>query len=394
MNKDTLHRFNYTKTMKDMMTIPKNLICLSHLRWDFVYQRPQHLLSRFAKNMNVYVFEEPFFDADDHNYLSISARDTNVTVIVPHLKNGLSETAVDQTLTHLFDQFMEDFRLQDCLFWYYTPMAIKFTDRHKPKVTVYDCMDELSAFAFSHTALPELERKLMAKADVVFTGGHSLYEAKKRFHSNIFAQPSSIDKAHFEQARTMPEAEDQAAIKGPKIGFFGVVDERFDINLLGEMATQKPDWQFIIIGPVVKIDLAQLPKNQNIHYLGQRCYKELPTYLAGWDVALIPFMINESTRFISPTKTPEYLAAHIPVVSTPIRDVVKPYGIKNLVHIKSTADEFIQAIDEELTRSDRAEWIAQVDEFLEEISWQKTYSAMKDQIQNTIEMATKISIAS
>jgi len=374
--------------------MPTNLICLSHLRWNFVYQRPQHLLSRFAKNVTVYFYEEPIFDGTVNNFLSVSRPHKNLHIITPHLKANTESEEVNKTLTSLFDHFMANFEPDNCLFWYYTPMALQFTHKHKPRAIVYDCMDELSAFKFAHSEISSLEKKLMAKADLVFTGGQSLYEAKKQYHSNIHPFPSSIDKKHFQQCIHMKEAEDQVNIKGPKIGFFGVIDERFDIELIKNIADQKPDWQIILVGPVVKIDPATLPKNKNIHYMGQKTYQELPSYLAGWDVALIPFLINESTRFISPTKTPEYLAANIPVVSTPIRDVVNPYGIQKLVHICTGADEFIAAISKELAVSDRKQWLQEVEQFLKKISWDKTHEEMVGHIQKTLNTLTKISIAS
>jgi glycosyltransferase involved in cell wall biosynthesis len=374
---------------------PKNLICFSHLRWDFVYQRPQHLLSRFAKNANVYFFEEPIFDDGHEDTLSISPRGDNIYVIVPKFSHGKNSQEINVLLSALLDNFLSKINMDDCTFWYYTPMALSFTDKYKPKLIIYDCMDELSAFKFAPVEMVALEKKLMAKADLVFTGGHSLYEAKKQQHSNILPYPSSIEKEHFAKARVKSiEAEDQQAIQGPKIGFYGVIDERFDIDLIGEIATRRPDWQIILIGPIVKIDSALLPKNTNIHYLGQRSYKELPSYLAGWDVAMIPFLLNESTRFISPTKTPEYLAAGIPVVSSPIRDVVKPYGIKKLVHICSTYDDFIQSIEKELNKESAKAWLKEVDGHLKNLSWDETYKSMTKQIQASLNNTSKISIAS
>jgi glycosyltransferase involved in cell wall biosynthesis len=240
-----------------------------------------------------------------------------------------------------------------------------------------------------------LERRLLAKADLVFTGGHSLYESKKQQHSNIHPFPSSIDKQHFAQSRNVKtQPADQKDIVGPKLGFYGVIDERFDIELIGNMASLRPEWQFILIGPVVKIDEATLPRNKNIHYLGQKSYQELPAYLSGWDIALIPFQLNESTRFISPTKTPEYLAAGIPVISTPIRDVVKPYGIKKLVHIASNCDEFIEAIETEFEKTNSAEWLIEVDDFLKDISWDNTFESMVKNMHITLNSNKKISIAS
>lgn len=366
-------------------TPPKNLICFSHLRWDFVFQRPQHLLSRFAKDLQVYFFEEPIFDADDVDYLSISIKKDNLKVITPHLLKGQPENKLMAVTEELLTSFFQDTNLKDWIFWYYSPMALQFSEKFKPRLIIYDCMDELSAFKFAPVTITALEQKLMSKADLVFTGGHSLYEAKKAQHHHIFPFPSSIDKAHFSKARKQnSEPSDQTPIKGQKIGFFGVIDERFDLELIKGIAEKRPDWQLVLIGPVLKIEESTLPKHKNIHYLGQKTYQELPDYLSGWDVALIPFLLNEATRYISPTKTPEYLAAGIPVVSSPIMDVVKPYGIKKLVAIAEGTDQFIAAIDSELNRVQRKSWLRNVDLFLAELSWDDTHQRMRKHIYQSL----------
>jgi len=234
--------------------------------------------------------------------------------------------------------------------------------------------------------LPLLEKELFRQVDLVFTGGQSLYEAKRHQHPAVYAFPSSIDASHFGKARKMlGDPEDQAHIPHPRLGFFGVIDERFDIELLDQIARQRPDWHFVMIGPVVKIDPATLPSHANIHYLGGKKYSELPDYLAGWDIALLLFARNESTRYISPTKTPEYLAAGKPVISTSIRDVVRPYGELKLVEIADTAAEFIAAAEKLLAKTDRSEWLKRVDAFLENISWDKTWAQMSDLIDEAIE---------
>jgi len=362
-------------------TLPKNLLCFSHLRWDFVFQRPQHLLSRFAMETNVFFLEEPLFNAEDEEQISVDSKTAQLTILRPQLKAGSDQSQVISSLKTLLANFLSTEDLQDWVFWYYTPMALQFSQHYKPALVVFDCMDELSAFDFAPKELVHMEQKLMQTADVVFTGGYSLYEAKKHQHNNIHAFPSSIDKEHFAAGRTaIAEPEDQAGIQGTKLGFFGVIDERFQIDLIDYIATNRPDWQLILIGPVVKIPFDSLPQKNNIHYLGQKSYQELPAYLAGWDIALIPFKMNESTRFISPTKTPEYLAAGVRVVSTPIRDVVKPYGIERLVSIAEKPEDFLAAITYQLENEDQREWLKKVDEFLKDKSWNHTYAAMKKQI--------------
>jgi UDP-galactopyranose mutase len=255
-------------------------------------------------------------------------------------------------------------------------------------------MDELSAFKGAPESLKHRERELFKLADLVFTGGQSLYEAKRDQHHSVFAFPSSIDRDHFKQARKeIEEPEDQKHIPHPRLGFFGVVDERFDVELLDQISRDRPDHQFVIIGPVVKIDPAILPKRENIHYLGSKSYQDLPAYIAGWDVAMLLFAQNDSTRFISPTKTPEYLAAGKPVVSTPIRDVVCPYGQMGLVRIANNAQEFTAAIDDLLkSEENRERWLETVDGYLATMSWDETWARMSRLIDEAVANKTRAAL--
>jgi len=361
-----------------------DLVCFSHLRWNFVFQRPQHLLSRFSKHTRVFFIEEPIFH-DAPEKLHIDKSEDNVHVVVPHLQHGLSEEQVIARQKAMIQDLFSLMEINRYFAWYYTPMAIPFTDNLTPELVVYDCMDELAAFKFAPPALKQNEKTLLGKADVVFTGGYSIYESKKNSHHNIYPFPSSIDKDHFGTARSVKkDPADQAHIPHPRFGFFGVIDERLDIDLIAKAAELKPEWQFIIIGPVVKIDPATLPRLSNIHYLGGKNYKELPQYLSGWDVALIPFAMNESTKFISPTKTPEYLAAGIPVISTPIKDVVSPYGDNKLVHIAATAEQLVKHGEAILKSKRKKSWLQKVDGFLDGNSWDRTWSQMAKHIETKL----------
>ncbi len=358
-----------------------DLVCFSHLRWDFVFQRPQHLLTRCARKRRVFFIEEPVFSKGSMR-LDVREAEAGVHVVVPTLPDGLrSEIAINAVMKEMTRQLFLDHDINEYVFWYYTPMALKFTDHFNPVASVYDCMDELSAFKGAHSEISILEKQLFRNVDLVFTGGQSLYEAKRGQHPAVYAFPSSIDASHFGKARTsVVDPEDQASIPHPRLGFFGVIDERFDTELLNEMAAKRPGWHFVMIGPVVKIDPETLPKHPNIYYLGPKKYDQLPEYLAGWDIALLLFARNESTRFISPTKTPEYLAAGKPVISTSITDVVRPYGELKLVEIADSADEFIQAAEKIMSRSDQSEWLNRVDAFLENISWDKTWAQISELI--------------
>lgn len=375
------YEVNYEPHITDNAKMP-DLVCLSHLRWDFVYQRPQHLLSRCAKERRVFFVEEPVFDTRPLR-LEMKEREGGVRVVVPHLPEGLtSDVARDAAQQCLIERMLADHGARDYVLWYYTPMALQFTRSLRPLATVYDCMDELSAFRGASPLLRTLEQELLARADLVFTGGQSLYEAKRDRHPRVYAFPSSIDAAHFARARTpLAEPEDQSSITHPRLGFFGVIDERLDLELLDGVARMRPEWQLVMVGPVVKIDPATLPARENIHYLGMKSYAELPSYLAGWDLAMLPFARNESTRFISPTKTPEYLAAGKPVVSTSIRDVVRPYGQQGLVHIADTPEEFVRAVEAALAE-DRARRLDKVDAFLAQTSWDRTWKQMSELIES------------
>ncbi|HEY0041650.1 MAG TPA: glycosyltransferase family 1 protein [Flavisolibacter sp.] len=365
-----------------------DLLCFSHLRWGFVFQRPNHLLTRFSKHQRVFFIEEPIFQ-DGEERFHIENYNDNLYIVTPHLRHGLNVEEVHKHLQKLISSLILQMQVKRYYSWYYTPMALPFTEHLNPELVVYDCMDELSAFKFAPPELLQYERDLFAKADIVFTGGHSIFENKKNAHHNIFSFPSSIDKHHFGKARKMKiEPADQKDIPHPRFGFFGVIDERFDIDLIASVAKAKPDWQFVLLGPVVKIDQATLPRFDNIHYLGGKTYEELPSYIAGWDITTIPFAMNESTRFISPTKTPEYLAAGKPVISTPIRDVVSPYGNNGLVHIVFNADEFITAAEGELAKKRKGSWLKKVDEFLAGNSWDRTWSQMVRNIEQTITQRT------
>jgi UDP-galactopyranose mutase len=327
---------------------------------------------RFARNRRVYFVEEPILEDIDAPAISVDMHD-GVSVVVPHLPRRFDAAQSIAAQRAALDDLIATEGLARFVLWYYTPQALAFSDHLRPEAVVYDCMDELSAFKGASADLPELEQRLMRRADLVFTGGQSLYEVKKARHRNIHAMPSSVDVAHFASARHGAiDPLDQRDVPRPRLGFFGVLDERLDIPLLAGLADARPDWHIVMIGPVVKIDPQSLPQRANVHYLGPKAYAELPRYIAGWDVALLLFARNDATRFISPTKTPEYLAAGKPVVSTSIRDVVTPYGELGLVYIADTVPDMVRACEAALeepggVRQSRA------DGFLRGTSWDATW---------------------
>jgi glycosyltransferase involved in cell wall biosynthesis len=356
------------------------LLCFSHLRWDFVFQRPQHLMSRFARTMTVVFWEEPVeIGQSESAYLRVRQADDfpNVRVATPHVPQGLDDGAREEVLKRLLDAHVS-ICSRPLVTWYYTPMMLPFSRHLDASAVVYDCMDELSKFRFAPERLLDLEQELIDRADLVFTGGASLYEAKKDRHDSVHCFPSSVDRAHFAKARReLAQPVDQAGLRHPRLGFYGVIDERFDIDLLRQAADMRPDWSFVMVGPVVKIGEDELPRAANIHYLGGKTYEQLPAYLSGWDVALMPFAMNESTQFISPTKTPEYLVGGKPVVSTPIRDVVRTYGHLEGVHIAADSDGFVRCCEKALKQSrDGGDWLAEADLLLSATSWETTQARM------------------
>ena len=378
------------KELQDPKPGTLDLVCFSHLRWNFVYQRPQHLMSRSAWERRVFFIEEPEGgERPAHLEMEKDPFGSGVIVVKPFLPFGLNEEESNAAMQKLLDQFFAE-AIDKYILWYYTPMALKFSRHLQPALTIYDCMDQLSLFKNAPAELRELEQELLRRADLIFTGGQTLYEDKRQRHDNVYLFPSSIDAPHFEQARTnQDDPADQMAIPHPRLGFFGVIDERMDIELLGGLAQARPDWHLVMLGPVVKIDPESLPKFSNIYYLGMKTYDQLPKYLANWDVALLPFALNDSTRFISPTKTPEYLAGGKPVISTPIHDVVNPYGKEKLVSIAATVSEFVDEIEKILHRKpdETRRWLTKVNQQLAQNSWDYTWKRMMTLIESS--MASK-----
>ncbi|RXN88226.1 UDP-galactopyranose mutase [Achromobacter aloeverae] len=336
---------------------------------------------RWATERKVVFIEEPIIDGAEIPWLEDRHAHDRVLVLRAHV--GADNAADAQR--RLLENFCQEYGIREPILWYYTPMSRAFSRDIPASLIVYDCMDELSAFCGAPAQLVDMESELFDAADVVFAGGYSLYREKRKRHPNVHLFPSSVDIAHFRQARGMgehvarPLPDQEAKIAEPRLGFFGVLDERFDGSLVQSVARMRRDWQFVLVGPVVKIDPASLPVAPNIHYLGPCAYDALPAHLAAWQVALMPFGINASTRFISPTKTPEYLAGGRPVVSTPIADVVRTYGGSGVVHIAADAHAFVSAIEDALVQMKEpgSVW-KQADHALAGMSWDATWRGMRE----------------
>ena len=327
-----------------------DLVVYSHLRWSFVFQRPQHLMSRLARRgWRVHFIEEPVHTSGPAR-LECHSPMPGVSVVVPHTAVAAPGFHDDQiaVLEPLLAQYLQARGAQGGVAWLYTPMALPVMKTAQPRVVVYDCMDELSAFKDAPRQLRQREIALMKRADLMFTGGPSLYAAKRDQHPNVHCLPSAVDAEHFSPGRLQTASAPaqrarslQGALPGPRLGFYGVIDERLDLPLVTHLADSRPDWQIVMVGPVVKIDPQHLPRRPNLHWLGMQDYETLPYLMAGWDLCLMPFAMNESTRFISPTKTLEYMAGEKPVVSTPVHDVVQLYS--GLVAVADTSEAFVVA---------------------------------------------------
>ena len=352
------------------------LVAFSHLRWGFVWQRPQHLLTRFAREMPVVVIEEPDYHLEGADVYV--RRDHGVTVVTPLLpladeQYGFGNHANGQ-ISRLIEPFVRPGT--DPILWYYTPMALGAEPATvRPRLTVYDAMDDLASFRAAPPELRIREARLLSQVDLVFTGGPTLYRQRRDMHRSVHCFPSGVEAAHFASTKASPH-EGLAHQRRPVLGYYGVIDERLDLDLLAEIADLRPDWTIALIGPVAKIDETTIPERANIIRFAQQAYDDLPSFLACFDVALMPFARNEATRAISPTKTLEYLAGGKPVVSTPIADVMTLYG--DAVEIATTGEEFVVAAESVLNRTSDADrqWRAHAARLVAAHDWDCIAEAM------------------
>lgn len=392
-----------------------DLVCVSHMWWDWVWQRPQHLIGRMAHHARVLWVEEPHLEiGPPGDTFEVMHVQPNLDVARLMLRSDaatfwerLDETATRQhaplvtrspqvrDASYLFTspmqarlenevrRYVAQWRQHPLVLWLYTPLAVPFIDLLQPDLVVYDVMDELSAFKYAPPDLKEKEQRVFERADLVFTGGPSLYESRKDRHPSVYLFPSGVEQQHFAQALRPDLALPPSvrALEHPIIGFYGVIDERIDLPLLAEVARLRPDWRWVMVGPVFKIKEEHLPQAPNIHYLGKQEYKDLPAFLRAFDVAMMPFALNESTRFISPTKTLEYMAAHKPIVSTPVHDVQALYG--DVVRIAADATQFVQAIEAALHEDEGAR--AQRREAETTLLAQYEWDAIADRMRQLIE---------
>ena len=349
-----------------------DLICFSPLRWADAYQRQHQLMTRFSRKFRVIYIEEPSFTEQGTGYAT--SAEENFICVQPHFHINMPEQNLADARRFLLEEIFTDLNISKYIAWFHTPTAVAYIEQLTPVLTVYDCVGDLPTLA----NFTELESKLLQYADVVFTDGLSLYESKKHFHSSVHAIPDGIDIDHFYKGRYYAKDPlDQVLIPLPRIGFFGTIDNRVDLTLLSAIALRKPEWSFVLIGDTKN---KQTPALKNVHFLGEKTYEQLPAYLSGWDLTMLPLVHNESTRFLNPRQSGAYLAAGKPVISTAINDVIRLLGRRQLVNIAGTADEFIRIADIELRRRDRTEWSMEVNDLLQQSTWEKTWQRMDNLI--------------
>ncbi|WP_024891064.1 glycosyltransferase [Luteimonas huabeiensis] len=363
-----------------------------HLRWDFVWQRPQQILSRLARHHRVLFIEDPLAGDGERAQLDLSEPVPGVVRLVPRLPRSAGERDVDaqwRLLRPLIEAALAEHPLLKDRFrapvqWFYSPMpAPALLGAFGACGTVYDCMDELANFRFAAADLPERERQLLARADVVFTGGHELFRSKSRHHPTVYFHGCGVDVAHFAKAQAeatrVPEA--LAALPGPVFGYVGVIDERLDYALIESLARAFPRASVAMVGPLAKVEREDLPDLPNIHWFGQQPYERLPALIKGFDVCLMPFALNEATRYINPTKTLEYMAAGKPVVSTAVADVVRNFSA--FVAVARSPAEFLDAVAQ-AARAPHAERLQAARAHAQGATWDATVDTMRRELLDAV----------
>lgn len=364
----------------------KAIIVFSHLRWNFIWQRPQQLLSRLAGRWRVIFVEEPLPGAT-RDELEVSEAAPNVQVWRLHVTGEAPGFHDDHlpALQKLLEGGVRDQGVCDYWTWFYTPMAVPLASCLKPRGIVYDCVDDFAQLPGAPRQLLQRENALFKRADLVFTAGRSLFNAKRHRHPDVHCFPGSVDAQHFAAAHD--EHPLHADIPHPRLGYSGVIDERINLPLIDAIATARPEWNIVMVGPVARIDPATLPRRDNIHWLGRQSYDDLPRFIRGWDVCLLPYALGDATRSISPAKTLEYMACGRPAVSTSIRDIVEPWG--HLVRVADTPEGFIADIEMLMARTpqqqdDHARQLAQA---VAQTSWERTADAMAELVAQADDLA-------
>ncbi len=368
-----------------------SVIVHCHLRWDFVWQRPQQIFSRLAAHHPIAFVEEPMWQEGERR-LDVSEPFTNVARIIPVLSASQKKDDSDIQFAAVLPLLRRGLtehpllrgRFTSPIQWFYSPLtAPSFLDGFDAVGTVYDCMDELAQFRFAPPALREREQLLISRSDVVFTGGYQLFQSKSRYHNNVHFYGCGVDAEHYRKARLAETELPNEVVNLPKpiFGYFGVIDERLDYALLTQLAREMPHASIVMVGPFAKVEKQSLPNLPNIHWLGQRSYADLPALVKSFNVCLMPFALNEATQYVNPTKTLEYMAAGKPVVSTAVPDVL--HHFTPIVDVALTADEFVTAV-RRAAFSPRADLIEQGIERANRASWDSIVNAMRGHMLDSV----------
>lgn len=345
-----------------------DMIVFCHLRWQFVYQRPQHVIERLSHHLKVLFVEEPLPNSTSHSSGNLIVVNDNLHILQPNVEDVKS-------IAKILPEYVNNKSIP--FGWFYSASFSPLLEELNFQTVVYDCMDEPSLIKGDSQELLNQEEYLMSHADIIFTNVQSLFESKKQHHPNVHLFPGSVDKTHFNKAWNSSTPEDIAHIQSPIVGYYGIIDEQIDFSLLQETALKLPNVSFVMIGPRM-IDEEHLPKEANIHFLEMKSYDELPNYLKAFDIAMMPFVLNDATKYISPTKTLEYMAAGKPIISTKTTDVVRDY--RRCVSLVENADEFSNAITFLLDKMDRLSLEMEYYRILKKTSWDATTDKMESLI--------------
>lgn len=324
----------------------KRIVCLSSTRWSFLWQRPQQIMSRLCARHDI-LYVDPPFPVAEEQVRGIS-NDESGTLIVKNLQtindalqifrpleiSRFSYPDLDSNELLKMNQELLQCQIQKALFqlgwqhpllWLYDPRNVNLVDQLNPCGVIYDCVDSFRSFSWSHPHVSIWEEALVDRADVVLATSRALYQERLRKNRYTFLVPNAADYKHFSPWQGYEKPADITAISRPRLGFIGAIYEWVDLELLQVIADKSPAWNLVLIGP--KQHGLQLPERSNIHWLGQRGYAELPAYVHSFDVALIPFLVNETTQHANPIKFWEYLAAGKPVVSTLLPEIPDVPGV-------------------------------------------------------------------
>lgn len=354
--------------------VKNDLLAFSQTRWSFVYQRTQHLLSRYADHRRVFFIEEPIFaDTTQISYRKIFV-ENGVEVIKPILNKDFTSTEIALAMKRVVDDLIEDEFIINFSIWYDTPTALEYTRHLSPISSLYDCINE--SCPETPAELSVLEIELLEKADLVFTANESLYHHRQHQHHNIHSFPNSVDISHFRQARTVVEPLDQRKITGPKLGYYGDINENLNFGLLADMADYRPSWNFILLGPVTGNCAHEIPLRPNIYFFGKKDYKYLPHYFAGWNLTIAPYKFGKNVP--ANFQIHEFLATGRPIVTTPHDEIDKKYN--NLITTADSATRFVAACEQLMQKTElhHDEWLKKVDDYLETKTWDQTFEKIKE----------------